>query len=84
MISYFIKGIKDFDVIKQLFLLQIFDFNDQEKANSVKKLIIKKEKEQEEAEGYEKLEYQQEIFDEIKKLNAIFERSKNLKVITFK
>ncbi|MDJ1648412.1 hypothetical protein [Mycoplasma phocimorsus] len=29
LISYFIKGIKDFDVIKQLFLLQIFDINDQ-------------------------------------------------------
>ncbi|MDJ1646311.1 hypothetical protein [Mycoplasma phocimorsus] len=80
LIPYVIKEYKDFSATKQLFLLQLSNYSNKNLVNNIKKLIAEEEK----AQGFNKFDLQQEIFNSITTLNNILNKGAEESVKAFK
>ncbi|MDJ1646030.1 hypothetical protein QLQ80_02995 [Mycoplasma sp. M5725] len=80
LIPYVIKEYKDFSATKQLFLLQLSNYSNKNLVDNIKKLIAEEEK----AQGFNKFDLQQEIFNSITTLNNILNKGAEESVKAFK
>ncbi|MDJ1647883.1 hypothetical protein [Mycoplasma phocimorsus] len=80
LIPYVIKEYKDFSATKQLFLLQLLNYSNKNLVDNIKKLIAEEEK----AQGFNKFDLQQEIFNSITTLNNILNKGAEESVKAFK